>query len=89
MLFFFIPERTADLIISEIYDTLIILGMDRDLFKNAFSYSRDLNISFYDSIYITLSERYGASLITADKKLFESSQALLQKAILLSDMKTI
>lgn len=84
-----ISASTVEHIISEIYDTLIIPGMDKDLLKNAFSYSRDLKISFYDSIYIALSKKYEASLVTADKKLFSSSKGSLQKTILLSDMKTL
>ena len=81
-----IDNDMVDLIISEIYDTLIILAMDKDLLKNAFSYSRDMDISFYDSIYIALSKKYEASLITADKKLFSSSKSLTQKTILLSEL---
>ena len=81
-----IHNDMVDLIISEIYDTLIILAMDKDLLKNAFSYSRDMDISFYDSIYIALSKKYEASLITADKKLFSSSKSLTQKTILLSEL---
>ena len=81
-----IDDDVAGLIISEIYDTLIILGMDKDLLKNAFSYSRELDISFYDSVYISLSKKYEASLITADKKLFNSSKSLMQKTILLSEL---
>ncbi len=84
-----IDGSTVNHIISEIYDTLIIIGMDADLLKNAFFYSRDLGISFYDSIYIALSKKYEASLITADKKLFNASKSLSQKTILLSDMKII
>ena len=81
-----IDNDMVELIISEIYDTLIILAMDKDLLKNAFSYSRDLDISFYDSIYIALSRKYEASLITADKKLFSSSKGLTHKTILLSEL---
>ena len=84
-----IGSSTVNHIISEIYDTLIILGMDTDLLKNAFFYSRDLRISFYDSIYIALSKRYEASLITADKKLFDSCKSLSQKTILLSGINMI
>ena len=80
-----ISGETIDSIISELYDTIIILETDKVLLKNAFLYARLLNVSVYDSIYIALSEKFDAPLITADKKLYESVKNLPHKVIMLSD----
>jgi len=44
-----------------------------------------LKISVYDGIYIALSEKFDAPLITADKKLYKSVKNLPYKVIMLSD----
>jgi predicted nucleic acid-binding protein len=80
-----ISNETIDLIISELYDTIIILETDKVLLKNAFLYARILKISVYDGIYIALSEKFDAPLITADKRLYESGKNLSHKVIMLSD----
>ena len=80
-----ITSETIDSIISELYDTIIIIEADKALFKNAFLYGRLLDISIYDGIYIALSEKFEAPLITADKKLYKSGKNLPQKVIMLSD----
>jgi len=80
-----ISGETIDSIISELYDTIIILETDKVLLKNAFLYARLLNVSVYDSIYIALSEKFDAPLITADKKLYKSGKNLPHKVIMLSD----
>ena len=80
-----INKTPIDLIISELYDTIIILEADKVLLKNAFLYARLLNISVYDGIYIALSEKFDAPLITADKKLYRSGKNLPYKVIMLSD----
>ncbi|GAI13261.1 unnamed protein product [marine sediment metagenome] len=80
-----ITSETIDLIISELYDIIIILEADKVLLKKAFLYSRLLNISVYDGIYIALSEKFDAPLITSDKKLYKSGENLPHKVIMLSD----
>ena len=72
-------------IISEIYDLVIILGINKNTFTKAFINSRKLGISFYDSIYLSLSEDLDAKLITADKKLHESAIILKSRALMLSE----
>jgi len=80
-----ITSETIDSIISELYDAIIILEADKVLLKNAFLYGRLLNISVYDGIYIALSEKFDAPLITADKKLYKSGKNLPHKVIMLLD----
>lgn len=81
-----ITANRAHKIISDIYDTLILIGADRGLFEKAFEYCRKLNISFYDGIYAALSERQEASLITADKKLYTACNGLNKKPLLVSEV---
>ena len=80
-----IGSKTIESIISELYDTIFILEADRAILKNVFLYARLLKISVYDSVYIALSEKLDASLITADKKLYEAGKNLQYKVIMLSD----
>lgn len=72
-------------IISELYDLIVILGINKNTFSKAFLTARKLNISFYDSIYLSLSEDLVAPLITADKKLYEAVEDKNRKVIMLSD----
>jgi len=72
-------------IINELYDLIVILGMNKNSFRKAFTISRDLNISFYDSIYLALADDIDAGLITADKKLFNSANSAGISIIMLSD----
>jgi predicted nucleic acid-binding protein len=72
-------------IISELYDLIVILGINKNTFSKAFLTAGKLNISFYDSIYLSLSEDLDALLITADKKLYEAVKDKNRKVIMLSD----
>jgi predicted nucleic acid-binding protein len=72
-------------IIGELYGTLVIVNIEESLLKKAFKYSRQLDISLYDSIYISLSEKYDVPLITADKKLFDACSETKPKPILVSE----
>lgn len=47
-----IKSEIIDSIVSGLYDIIIIMGADRVLLKDAFSYSRLLNISIYDNIFV-------------------------------------
>jgi predicted nucleic acid-binding protein len=79
-----ISTEEVNNIISDIYSSLLLVDAEKELLKKAFGYSREYNISFYDSIYITLSEKYDAPLITADKKLFTACTGLRNKPLLVS-----
>jgi predicted nucleic acid-binding protein len=76
-------------IISELYDVILFVAVDSELFSKAFAFSRDLDVSFYDSIYIALSVRYSAPLITADNKLYRSGRNISQKPLLLSELDSL
>ena len=80
-----IKSETIDLIISELYDAIIIIETGKVILRSAFLHARTLNISYYDGIYIALSEKFDAPLITADKKLYQSGKNLPHKVIMLSD----
>jgi predicted nucleic acid-binding protein len=80
-----LDDSRINKIISEIYDLIVILGINKNTFSKAFLNARKLNISFYDSIYLSLSEDLDALLITADKKLYEAAKNKNIKVIMLSD----
>jgi predicted nucleic acid-binding protein len=46
---------------------------------------KEINISIYDGIFLALTIDLDASLITADKKLYEANKNANYKLILLSD----
>ena len=79
----------ANGIISNLYQILLFLDMDKELLEKAFEHSRELDISFYDSTYVTFAERYDAPLITADIKLFKAGQNMPRKPLLLADLENI
>ncbi len=72
-------------IVTELYDLIVILGIHKNTFKKAFITARSLNISFYDSIYLSLSEDLDASLVTADKKLYAAVNGKNRNVIMLFD----
>jgi predicted nucleic acid-binding protein len=72
-------------IISNIYQVMFLLNTDKEFLEKAFECSRKFNISLYDSIYITFSEKHNAPLITADKKLFDACSDTIPKPILVSE----
>jgi predicted nucleic acid-binding protein len=80
-----LDDSRINKIISEIYDLIVILGINKNTFSKAFLNARKLNISFYDSIYLSLSEDLDALLITADKKLYEAAKNKNVKVIMLTD----
>ena len=80
-----LDDSKINKIISELYDLVVILGINKNTFSKSFLNARILNITFYDSIYVTLSEDLDALLITADKKLYNAVQDKNRKIIMLSD----
>jgi len=80
-----ISDEKISEILTELYNSLVILGINKNLLTKSFLTSRKLNITVYDSIYLTLSEDLAASLITADKKLYQAAKNSNYNSILLSD----
>lgn len=80
-----IKDEKVSEILTELYNFLIILGINKNLLLKSFSISRKLNISIYDSIFLALTIDLDASLITADKKLYEANKNSNYRLILLSD----
>jgi predicted nucleic acid-binding protein len=72
-------------IISELYDLIVIVGINKNTFSKSFQISRKFDISLYDSVYIAITEDLGANLITADKRLYDSIKLSNSKITLLSD----
>ncbi len=72
-------------IVTEINDLVIILGINNNTFIKAFLNARKFNISFYDSVFLSLSDDLDARLITADKKLYTAIKNVSPNILLLSD----
>ncbi|MHB1274607.1 MAG: type II toxin-antitoxin system VapC family toxin [Candidatus Humimicrobiaceae bacterium] len=72
-------------ILKELFHILIFIKLDSKDYINAYEISRKTNNSIYDSIYIALSEKYKASFITADKKLYETLSSLNYNIVFLND----
>lgn len=72
-------------ILKELFNILIFIKLDSKDYINAYEISKKTNNSIYDSIYIALSEKYRASFITADKKLYETLSSLNYNIVLLDD----
>jgi predicted nucleic acid-binding protein len=81
-----IAPEDVSLIISSIFQVLLLLDTEKEFLENVFNNSRELNISYYDSIYVTFSEKYNAPLVTADKKLYKACQGTRFKTLLISDI---
>ncbi|MCL4415612.1 MAG: type II toxin-antitoxin system VapC family toxin [Actinobacteria bacterium] len=80
-----ISDEKISEILTELYNSLVILGINKNLLTKSFLTSRRLDITVYDSIYLTLSEDLAASLITADKKLYHAAKNSNYNSVLLSD----
>lgn len=77
-------EEKINKILTELYDLIVILGINKNTFYKAFLTSRRLNISLFDSIYLSLAEDLDAVLVTADKKLFEIVRSTNKRVVMLS-----
>jgi predicted nucleic acid-binding protein len=75
----------AESIIEEIFDTVLLVEMDKDLAKKAYGYAASFGVSFYDSSYLALSSRLKAPLITADKEFFLKASRGYDDIVLLRD----
>jgi len=80
-----LDEEDINKIITELYDLIIILGVNKNTFLKSFAIARNLNISFYDSVYLSLAEDIDAVLITADKKLYGAAKDTFRNTVLLAE----
>lgn len=80
-----LDDKKISMIITELYDLIVILGINKNTFFKAFISARNLNISFYDSIYLSLSDDLDAKLVTADKKLYEAAKIAKRDVLMLTD----
>ena len=81
-----ISQEDISLILSNMFQFMLLLDTEKEFLENVFKNSRELDISYYDGIYITFSEKYESPLITADKKLYEACKGTRFKTILISDI---
>jgi len=61
-------------IIKKIFNILIFSHIDYKTLINAYSISKKIEDSVYDCIYVAMSEKYRAPLITADEKLCKKAK---------------
>ena len=80
-----LDDARINKIITELFDLIVILGINKNTFSKAFITARSFNISYYDSIYLSLSEDLDAPLVTADKKLYLAVKDIKHNVIMLSD----
>ena len=80
-----LDDAKINKIITELFDSIVILGINKNTFSKAFITARSFNISYYDSIYLSLSEDLDAPLVTADKKLYLAVKDIKHNVIMLSD----
>ena len=76
-------------IVTEINELVIILGLNKNTFIKAFLNARKFNISFYDSVFLALSDDLDAKLITADKKLYTAVKKVSPNTLRLSDFEKL
>ena len=68
-----IPDNKIKEILKNLFELLIVIRLDSDIFLEAYRISQNLNSSVYDSIYLAVSKKYNTVLITADEKLYRSA----------------
>jgi predicted nucleic acid-binding protein len=84
-----IPLEKINDIISEINDIIFIINIDSMIALKSLEISRKINKSFYDSMYVALSELLDCPLITADFKLKQDAKMSGYNVLLLSELKSI
>jgi len=72
-------------IVKKIFYIQIIGQLDYKTYLNSYSISQEINESIYDCIYIAMSEKYRASLITADEKLCSKAKKNNYNVMLLTE----
>jgi len=68
-----LSEKLLKNILEQIFSILVFLKLDCESYIKSYSISRKINCSIYDCIYISMSDKYKAPLITADKKLHKNA----------------
>jgi predicted nucleic acid-binding protein len=72
-------------VIREVFDIIIFVKLDYKEYIRAFEISQNTGNSVYDCLYVALSDKYRAPLVTADKKLSGSMKSQPHNVILLDD----
>jgi len=72
-------------IIKKIFNILIFRHIDYKTLINAYSISKKIEDSVYDCIYVAMSEKYKAPLLTADEKLYKKAKEFNYDVMLLTE----
>ena len=68
-----VPDTEINNIVKNLFELLIVIRLDSDIFLEAYRISQNTNSSVYDSIYLAVSKKYNTVLITADEKLYRGA----------------
>jgi len=68
-----VPDTEINEIVKNLFELLIVIRLDSDIFLEAYRISQNTNSSVYNSIYLAVSKKYNTVLITADEKLYRNS----------------
>ena len=80
-----LDPKDADFAISEFKKISFTLTPITLLFDDAYKIAVKYKRTFYDSLYLALSERENCEFVTADEKFYNSVRNSFSKTILLSD----
>ena len=67
-----IPKGTAKILFHQFINPCPELYPYGDLYDRAMEIASDFRVGFYDALYVSLAEREGCELVTADEKLQNS-----------------
>jgi predicted nucleic acid-binding protein len=64
-------DEVSKIMVSLLALSLVNIDIGHDAFRKVFENAQEYKITYYDSSYITLMQKYDCQLVTADKKLYE------------------
>lgn len=72
---FNLPEDKIKKVLSEIYDIIFLISINKAILEEAYKVARIIKNSIYDSSFVALSLKLNFPLFTADKKLYSSAKS--------------
>jgi len=72
---FNLPEDKINKVLTEIYDSVFLISINKTILEEAYKVARILKNSIYDSSFVALSLKLNYPLFTADKKLYSSAKS--------------
>lgn len=70
-----ISDKVASGILRDFKDIEFLIYQSLDLAEETLNIAKTYNLSFYDSLYVSVAVKTDTALITADQKLFQSLSA--------------